>query len=218
MKVVEKTKYILKNCAGRTVLHVGCTNYPNTIYRINTDRLLHKRLEEVSSLIQGIDIDLNGIKYMKKTGFSNIFHIDASRLAERNDNLLDEYDVVLLADIIEHSENPFSVLKGAASRINNKGILIISVPNAFYWYGFLRNIIRRDVIHPDHVATYAKKNLQELLKRSGLKVISMNGYYEGPQTKKNKNIVVGFFKLIDRAIIFLFPELTSGIICLATKG
>lgn len=216
-KPVEKTRYILKNCTGRRVLHIGCTNYPNTLHRLTTDKLLHKRIQEVALSVDGIDIDAKGINYMRKAGFSNIYHIDARTLTEEHKELADTYDVVVLGDVIEHIEDPSVVLTGAISRLNQHGYLIISVPNAFYWYAFLRILGKRDIGHPEHVATYTKRNLIELLKRVGLRVVDIRGYYEGKDTKKNKNVIVSFVKWIERLIIFFFPDITSGIICLAVK-
>jgi hypothetical protein len=57
---VEKTEYILDRCQGKSVLHIGCTCYPNTATRLESDSFLHKRLSEVAGRLHGIDVDHEG--------------------------------------------------------------------------------------------------------------------------------------------------------------
>jgi len=216
--LVERSEYILLHCSGKRVLHVGCTNFPNTEVKLRDGNLLHQKIEKVASLLHGIDIDKEGIDYLKKKGFDNIYYLDAENLAKPNKNLFNAYDVVALADIIEHSSDPKAILEGAKARLGKDGETIVSFPNAFYWFGFLCALIGKEVTHPEHVAYYSPRNIQELLKRAGFELVEIGGCYEGPLTKKPRNFFIRIGKSIERKLILqLFPRISGGIICRAKK-
>jgi len=46
---------------------------------------------------------------------------------------LPRYDVVVLADVIEHLSNPYSIIKPVKSIMKSSGCLIVSVPNIAHW-------------------------------------------------------------------------------------
>ncbi len=215
---VEMTKYIEAHCAGKSVLHVGCACFPNTLKRIETGRLLHLNVEKVANAVVGIDISKESVDIMLNSGFKNIFCIDAKDLIKHDDRLEDGYDVVLLAAVIEHIEDPAVVLSGAKARVSRDGEIIVSVPNVFYWYGFLLAMVGRETTHPEHVATYQPMNLHELMRRVGLKIVEMRNYHEGEETKRSDNVLVAAVKFIERSFILkLFPWLSCGIILRAQR-
>lgn len=210
---VEKTAYILSRCCGKEVLHVGCTNYPNTRVRLEEHTLLHEHLSGAAKRLDGIDLDAAGIAMLREAGFSRVYRLDACALSGDAGPLLSAYEVVVLGDIIEHSDAAQAILRGAVARLKKGGEIVLSVPNAFYWYGFLCALAGREVTHPEHVAYYSPANLRELARRNCLRIIEMQGYYEGRLTKKNAHFLVDCFKGFERVLITAFPRVSSGIIC-----
>ena len=70
---VNKQKYILdkiKDFGGKRILHVGCRNSPNTVYRWENGTLLHEKICNVSkgvnAHVMGIDIDDNSIQFLRE--------------------------------------------------------------------------------------------------------------------------------------------------------
>jgi O-antigen biosynthesis protein len=90
---------------------------------------------------------------MRNEGYEGITEVDVRDLDQPINGLDSRYDVVLLADIVEHVEDPGRVIAAALTRVKKDGDVIVSLPNAFYWYSFLNVLLlRREVTHPDHVA------------------------------------------------------------------
>src|SRR4051812_8363388 len=91
--VVQRTDLILDRCAGKKVLHLGCTNYPYTEESIDKGMLLHTAIEKVASAVYGFDADQAGIDILEKLGSKNIHLADLENLASLN--LKDEFDVIV---------------------------------------------------------------------------------------------------------------------------
>ena len=60
--VRNRTFYFKKLVENKSVLHIGCTDYPVTEERLAANSLLHKHLEETASYILGIDNSIKGIE------------------------------------------------------------------------------------------------------------------------------------------------------------
>ncbi|MGH2379080.1 MAG: class I SAM-dependent methyltransferase [Candidatus Limnocylindria bacterium] len=212
---VERVAYILGRCAGKRVLHVGCTSFPNTVAKIRSGTLLHAQLQRVAALVHGIDVDEEGLRTLRAEGFDGVLQVDARRLGDPQPGLLDSYDVVLLADVIEHVEEPRAVLLGSRSRLAPDGEILVTTVNAFYLYGTLRVMLGSEVTHPEHVASYTQSNLRELMRRLDLEVRDLRGYYE---PFAHRGPLVRAFKLLEAAVLRVFPGISAGILCAASPA
>lgn len=198
-------------CKGKRVLDIGCTCWSNTELRMKHETLLYERLLKVASIVHGIDIDRDGIEYMREVrGYTGVFCIDATDLQGSHPELLDTYDVIVLGDIVEHVTNPQDVFVAAASRLEKDGQLIITLPNAFHLYGFMRALAGSECTHPDHVAFYSPMNIQELCRRCALKLLEMQGYYEDSY---KEHFLKRALRNVERLGMRFFPGTSCGIIC-----
>ena len=85
-------------------------------------------------------------------------------------NRLGEYDLVTLIDVVEHTDDPLSLIQQAASRLSPSGLLVIVTPDI----GSLaaRLIGRRWWQHRvDHVCYFNLQSMHRALKESGLKLV-----------------------------------------------
>jgi 2-polyprenyl-3-methyl-5-hydroxy-6-metoxy-1,4-benzoquinol methylase len=117
---------------GKSVLHIGCTDHMEIIeLKLQSNNLLHQRLSGVASACLGIDIDEKAAGYLRSRGFENILIADItqpgiSQIAAAR------WDYLLLAEILEHIDDPVSFLKAIATHYKkNLGGVIITAPNAF---------------------------------------------------------------------------------------
>jgi 2-polyprenyl-3-methyl-5-hydroxy-6-metoxy-1,4-benzoquinol methylase len=91
------------------------------------------------------------------------------------DKIIDEdYDFIILADVIEHMNDPLEFLQELASLISNKTRIIMSVPNIAF--GAIRiallcgdfDYVDSGLLEKTHVRFFTLKTLEELTNKAGL--------------------------------------------------
>src|SRR4051794_25790619 len=91
--VVDRTTFFLEHCSGKSVLHLGCTNYPYTEESIRENMLLHSKLEKVAGELYGLDADQAGVDELLRLGSTNILKADLENLEDLD---LDKtFDIIL---------------------------------------------------------------------------------------------------------------------------
>lgn len=86
------------------------------------------------------------------------------------------YDVVLLADVLEHVRRPEELLREARERLAPGGRVLVSVPNFGHWYPRLRvaagrfDYDRRGILDAGHVRFFTRRSFERLLSRGGLRI------------------------------------------------
>jgi len=74
-------------------------------------------------------------------------------------------------EVIEHMENPFEMLCAARKLLRPEGELVLSTPDWGSW--FIRHNLKESYWPPIHVWFITEKSLSLLLKRAGLKIVSV---------------------------------------------
>jgi len=161
--VWNRAEYLSALARGKSVLHIGCTDYPITEERIARGQLLHAKLQETAQCLLGIDISKEGLESLRTHGYSNVVEMDAEALCVDR-----QFELIMAGDTLEHISNPGMFVQGAAKVLTPDGELIVAVPSAFSF-----NVLRlwlKDVelTHKDHIAFHSPKTLAELCGRYGL--------------------------------------------------
>lgn len=163
-----KNQFILENCKGK-IVDIGSNN--GSVFP-----------DSMRSNITSVDIDLYDIP--------NFVRADAHKLPFKNNS----FDTAVLAEILEHVNNPIKVIK-EAYRVSDR--LIITVPNDSKWdsgrrpYDTIEKLEERtgrdrknlaefsnpdaldfytddDYRHLWHVRWYTEKSIKEDLRRAGI--------------------------------------------------
>jgi methionine biosynthesis protein MetW len=85
----------------------------------------------------------------------------------------DDYDVVLMADVLEHVRDPQQLLIEARSRLRPGGTLMVSVPNFGHWYPRARVVLGRfdydvrGILDQGHIRFFTTRSFEALLERAG---------------------------------------------------
>lgn len=145
--VVDRAGYILGQCQGKRVLHLGCSSGP-----------LHSLIAQVSESIEGWDIE----PYIGKAP-GDFVQIDLDEpLTFRKTP--GRFDLIVVAEILEHLSNPGQLLRG----LKEYDVpLLLTVPNAFSSIG--RRQVQGGIenVHWQHVAWYSYHTLLALIQRYG---------------------------------------------------
>ena len=211
-ELVQRVEFIKKACAGRRVLHLGCTNYPYTREALDNQMLLHFELEKAAAELFGFDFDERGLDILEKAGAKNLFRADLEKLEEV---ALDEtFDVIIAGEMIEHLSNPGLFLRGIKRFMNRRTNLVITTINAygalrFFSYGLRGKSGENEPVHPDHVAYYSYKTLSLILERENLEVKKFYFYDIGTEHRPFNR---WFYNLFNDICVKFSPQLSDGVI------
>ena len=204
---VDRESYVLEQCRGHKVLHVGCASWPFTKTLFERGQLLHVEMDSICSELAGVDVSGEGIEFLRAHSFKNLF----VRGGEDPRPVLEELgwtpELVVLGEILEHVDAPGPLLRAWAQALPESSRLLITVPNAFSLKGFIHVLLGREKVNVDHVAYYSYATMSQLLRRSGLEPVDVKVYREVPSNVLEK--LVDFFAI---PLMYLRPHLRNGVI------
>lgn len=121
----------------------------------------------------GIDISEYAVNHCNKLGL-NASSSSFDDLKKANN----KFDLVFMQHVLEHFENPFTVLQDCHELLNENGIMLILVPNSKYRRAEKQNSKHRFYnmkgVGSEHFVYFNYKNLGKTLQASGFKVIQEN--------------------------------------------
>ncbi len=212
IEIVQRVEFIKQKCAGKKVLHLGCTNYPYTNESLENNVLLHLELEKVAAKLYGFDFDQAGIDILSEAGVKNLWRADLEKL---EDVSLDEtFDIIIAGEIIEHLSNPGLFLKGIRRFMNRETNLIITTINAYCGMRFFQYAARgkggsQEPVHPDHISYYSFSTLNLVIKRENLRVENFYFYDLG---REHRVFNPWYYNFANDFCVKLSPQLADGII------
>lgn len=188
IEILYRDDYLLHISKNKKILHLGFVDHiPLIDEKINKNKWLHKKLMDVSSLCYGVDINHEGIAYIKdRYGFENLYALDII-----NDTLPDEilnthFDYILIPDVIEHIGNPVEFLSKIRNRFkNNVDSLVITTPNAFRLNNFINTFNKQEIINSDHRFWFSPFTLSKVVYDAGYKVDFL-GFFEHSRLSKRQ--------------------------------
>ncbi len=168
---------IIKRCGGKKVLHLGCVDAGLLSERFPSGGLMHQQLAAVAGELWGVDVDTEGISFLRGRGFKNLIVGDICEL-DRIDVLQEKnFDVIVASEVIEHLQNPGLFLNAVkAFMCSGKTELIVTVPNAFRIDTLLWLLRGVEYIHPDHNYWFSYHTATNLLRKSGLAINEVYAY------------------------------------------
>jgi 2-polyprenyl-3-methyl-5-hydroxy-6-metoxy-1,4-benzoquinol methylase len=174
---VNRINYLKELCRGKKVLHLGATDSPVTKEAIQKGYLLHLHLNKVSDYLVGLDLDVSMIQWLSDN--YDIDTIKHGNIEEPENYPKADFDIVIAGEIFEHLSNPGKALDCIRSILKFPSVLVITVPNAYSIKGFLRALMKHELIHPDHILHHSPHTLKTLLERHGFSVSSYFSYVNG---------------------------------------
>jgi len=212
----DRRGFIVKACENRSVLHLGCADWPLTAESLQDGTLLHLSLSKVSNRTFGIDSSEEGLSILRAHGFRDLIQWDVEKL----DQLHTEgpVEVIVAGEILEHLSNPGLCLSGISRFMrHSQSKLIISVPNAFSIRHFASLMFSKtELVHPDHTAYYSFTTLSELLRRHDLQVREIYTYTE--VSKKSSPLNRFAKRVLNATVHRAFPQTSEGIIAVVETG
>ena len=210
--LVQRVEYLKDVCRGKSVLHLGCTNWPYTDIVLSEGTLLHLQLADIATELYGFDADQEGLDVLSARGVKNLFRADLERLEEIE---LDRtFDVILAGEMIEHLSNPGLFLRGIKRFMCADTALVITTINAYsgmrmFQYGLRGRGGSAEPVHPDHVAYYSYSTIHHILEREKIMAKRFLFYDVGPEHRPHNRFYLNW---VNDLCVFFAPQLADGII------
>jgi Methyltransferase domain len=152
---LKRSSRLMELSRGQRVLHVGCCDHLELIReKIELDLYLHQKLCRVAQHCVGVDTNAEGVTMLRELGFAEVYLPD--------DTPEQEFDICLLADVIEHVGDPVSFLR-SMRRYRFKRLVVVT-PNVFRWRNSLPGSER---INTDHRFWFSPYTLSKVLVDAG---------------------------------------------------
>lgn len=159
---VDRDSYLLSECTNKTVLDIGPCEH--TIDYVQNERWFFRRARRVAKSIVGVDVNKELCDEIAAMGL-DVRHMDACS----NASLKEKFDVVLAGDVIEHVNNPASLLEFAKRHLSANGKIIVTTPNPYFYRYFFANFRKgMHMVNFEHTCWVTPTCMNELCRRSGL--------------------------------------------------
>lgn len=171
------------------------------------ETLFYLKESDIAKRAVGVDIfeDPDGKERYKPVDqflFGNIENEDYPEF--RN-----SFDLILLPDVLEHLEEPLHALKKVDSYLRSGGLLVVSMPNIRHYSAFYRIFLKgrfdydeSGIFDYTHKRFYCRRNIEDLLKKAGFRIIKSEGSIRKFQGKS-------VTKVLNRLTFGLFEEFFS---------
>ena len=139
----------------------------------------------------GLELSKHGAAYAKKNYNLEIFN---ETIEEHTKRQL-KYDIIIMADVIEHFSNPFKMLEAIEKILEPDGLLIFTTYNMDSFYAKITGKNYHWIL-PMHLFYFSNKTLKNICLERNLKIIKI----------KNDSRVVSFYYLLNK-LELIFPKL-----------
>jgi len=178
-------KGIVKN---KNIIHVGFVDHiPLIKKKIDSKKWLHSILTDSSKKCIGVDINEDGVNYVKKEfGIDNVITVDL--IKDRVPGILkkDHWNIIILADVIEHINSPVEFLEQIRKKYSPLcDSMLITTPNAFKLGNIINIFKNSEIINSDHRFWFTPYTLAKIAVASGLKITMFTLVQHGSLPKKN---------------------------------
>jgi 2-polyprenyl-3-methyl-5-hydroxy-6-metoxy-1,4-benzoquinol methylase len=214
MRYVDRDGFILQFCRGKRVLHLGCvglTDLPSEERVLRFPETLHWRLSQVARVI-GVDNSANVVARLRESDLAANIVVGDVQALEEIEALRPEFDVILAADIIEHVSNPGRLLDGIHRLCRADTDVLLTTPNAFGLFNFIRFMAHRFGEGREHVMAFNFYNLANLLRRHGFEPIEL-----GTCHQRSRHLPPGLF-VLGAFLLSRLPRLGGTIFVQAIAG
>lgn len=186
---VSRVDILKELCAGKKIIHVGCVDHnPETVERKRAKGTwLHQTLTDVSARVLGVDIEEKSIAYLQSIGVDNVMVADITNPPPEISS--EQWDYVVIPEVIEHIGNPVAFLKGVRAAMSGKaGGLILTTPNAFSQENFKFARGNKENINSDHRFWFTPYTLSKIVMDAGYtigRIHMCKGGTVNPQSLRN---------------------------------
>jgi SAM-dependent methyltransferase len=128
-----------------------------------------------------------------------------------------DFDVVVAADVLEHTMNPGSLLAELRDVLSPGGVVLVSVPNVAHWYPRVRVLLgrfdydSRGIFDEGHLRFFTRRSFERLIQKASMQVRRSSTVGIPVEVADRGGAAPGWAKelvgRLDRAGVALWPNL-----------
>lgn len=178
----DRKSLILTRSRGKRVLHLGCVDAGLAQERFQRGELLHGQLAAVTTMLWGVDIDREGVEFLRGQGFDQLIVGDICDASTLGPLQRRSFDIIVASEVVEHLLNPGLFLTAVRALMTpGQTELIVTVPNAFR-VGTLLHLLRGvEYVHPDHNYWFSYVTATNLLQKTNFQLSEVCAYTLEPR-------------------------------------
>lgn len=167
MRIENRYDRLLKLVKGKEVLDLGCT------WIDDDGTWIHGKMVEVAKSVTGIDI--KDVEEFRAKGFDII-----QQSADEPFDLKRKFDVVMAAEILDHTANLGIFMQNVKRHLKPDGILVVVMHNPQAFEFFIEQFVFKGSIRIyQHTHWQNETTMRNLLERYGLKLKYREYYHYG---------------------------------------
>lgn len=172
------------------VLDVGCSNGVLLDYLKKQNGALYAVGIEYDSVLAG-----EAISRADKVIVSDLDNFDVETLGNT------KFDLIVFADVLEHTKEPYIVLKKILKLASENAQIVISLPNIQHWTAIKNLLIcqwpqrERGLFDKTHLRFFTLRSIQELAVASGLEIEEISRKYRITDAASKINLFSRLFAL-----------------------
>lgn len=202
--IVNAHTLIIDMAQGRRVLNVGAAGNAAYYRDHGSDGWLHARLAQSAETLVGLDLDGDEVQAAVGLGFD----IQVGNCENVDLNIT--FDLIVLADVLEHVDNPTLAMANMLRHLSPGGKIVLTTPNATFFGNVVNALLCRGPnVYWDHVNLYTPENIQALCDRHGWALLQTHLYSLSDQRDKSVRVKSAVVALVGK----LFPRLHSAFMC-----
>ena len=184
--IVNRVDFIVEHSANKKVLHIGFTDHPYTVNRIQSGDLLHTRLKKITAELVGVDNETIAIQqYTSLTKDTNVFEADIT-IHYPKEVIQFKPELILLPEVLEHLKDPYKAIEVLHNSFADGTMIMVTVPNYVSLDSLASSVNRMESTHPDHHWYFSPYTLCQLLDDKRFKLLQLHfGMYYQPGTRIN---------------------------------
>jgi 2-polyprenyl-3-methyl-5-hydroxy-6-metoxy-1,4-benzoquinol methylase len=197
---------IPKLVQGKKIIHIGCLDHDPTVvsHKIKRNKWMHKCLCDVTKRCLGIDIQKEGISFLKNTlGYQDVEYWDITLPGNRRIEE-EQWDYVVLPEVLEHIGNPVHFLEKIRENVGCVAKkIIITVPNVFSLNTSLLRYKGVESINTDHRFWFTPYTIMKVVTDAGYTIEDVTMCKATPITPYSviKNLYYKLFPLLRNDIL-----------------
>lgn len=171
--VISRFDFLTDLARKKNVVHLGCCDHiPLIEEKIKNGVWLHQLLTNVANKVLGLDINQEGIEFLKEN--LKINHVYCANILEEalpEESPSEMWDYLIMGEILEHVDNPVDFMSSIKKKHQGKiKRVVITVPNALCLTNFEEVKNNNELINTDHRYWFTPFTLAKVLTLAGYQV------------------------------------------------